>query len=267
MIKVKCKMKKNMMLESFRAELIKLDETEIEIDYVYKKPVFFRKLLGLCTINVNHFSFERAVRFTDIDGNLPSFRSALSYPGILIKYSIQKLTKKYVVKNPKPFLVTDAVDYIEKTITDDCKVLEVGAGNSTLWFLRHGCKVKSIEHNSSWAKDIEENAKKITNGTSAELDLKVFEGEEALEYMSKIDQKFDIILIDSMNFYTSRYESIKILKEKLTADGILVLDNSDGVVNWKAVSEMDGVKSEVFTGYAFNCPFVCQTTVWHASDI
>ena len=62
----------------------------------------------------------------------------------MTKYLIQKLTKKYVVRNAKPFLVTDAVDFIEKNIADGSRVLEVGAGNSTIWFLAHGCRVTSL---------------------------------------------------------------------------------------------------------------------------
>ena len=99
------------------------------------------------------------------------------------------------------------------------------------------------------------------------LEIKVCEGDGALTRMAELDGNYDVILIDSMNAFTSRFESIKILKEKLSLSGILVLDSSDGVVNWKALAEMDGVTSKKITGYAYNCPVVSQTTVWYASDI
>ena len=256
-----------MKLHDFRKELVKLDENEIKIDFEYNNFVFFRRLLGLYKVNVNEYSFQRALRFTDIDGRLPSFKSAIRYPSILIKYAFQKITKKYTVNNPKPFLVVDAVHHIKKHIKPDFNVLEVGAGNSTLWFLKNSCNVISIEHNVAWGLDIKKRSKEILDQTSAELKLEICCGQEAFIYMEEIDKKFDVILIDSMNEYTSRYESIKILQKKLSKNGILVLDNSDGVVNWKAVAEMYGVKSKIYTGYAYNSPFVCQTTIWNASDI
>lgn len=185
----------------------------------------------------------------------------------MTKYLIQKLTKKYVVRNPKPFLVTAALDFIEKNIADGSRVLEVGAGNSTIWFLAHGCRVTSFEHDKDRAKDIENSAKRLRNYLPGMLEIKVCEGDGALTRMAELDGNYDVILIDSMNAFTSRFESIKILKEKLSLSGILVLDNSDGVVNWKALAEMDGVTSKKFIGYAYNCPVICQTTVWYASDI
>jgi len=143
----------------------------------------------------------------------------------------------------------------------------VGAGNSTIWLLSHGCSVTSFEHDKDWAKDIENSAKRLRNYLSGMLEIKVCEGDDALTRMAEFDGNYDVILIDSMNAFTSRFESIKILNEKLSPSGILVLDNSDGVVNWKALAEMDGVTSKKFTAYAYNCPVFCQTTVWHASDI
>ena len=110
-------------------------------------------------------------------------------------------------------------------------------------------------------------AKKAYPNDSKNLQLDICQGSEALHKMSHLSEKFDIVLIDSMNEFTSRFEAIKILKNKVSEDGILVLDNSDGPVNWKAASEMQNVKFERFSGYAYNCPVVCQTTIWQGSDI
>lgn len=254
-------------MENLRSKVIELSERDTSIEYIYIKPVALSKLIGLYKIKVNDFSFNRALRFTDVNGNFPSFSSFLRYPGILVKYLLQKITKKYVVNDPKPFLVTDAVDFIEKHIEEGSRVLEVGAGNSTIWFLAHGCRVTSFEHNRDWARDIEESAKRLKKHIPSMLEIQICEGDEAINSMALLDCDYDVILIDSMNAFTSRFEAIRVLKEKLSPGGILVLDNSDGVVNWKALAEMDGVISKRFTGYAYNCPVVCETTIWSASDI
>ena len=236
----------------------------------YKHPKLLRKILGMYTIRVNDFEFTRCLRFTDIDGYLPSLKSSVVYPIIMLKYLFQKLTKKYTIKNPKPFIVFDAVEYMEKFIASldrQCSVLEVGAGNSSLWFLSKGCKVLSFEHSKEWASDILQHAEKAYPNVSKNLQIDLCQGSEALNKISHVSENFDIILIDSMNEFTSRFEAIKILKNKVSEDGILVLDNSDAPVNWKALSEMQNVKFERFTGYAYNCPVVCQSTIWQGSDI
>lgn len=262
------KLSKEENIARHRAIIENLNEDNIFIEFRYDKPALLRKILGLNTIVVNEFEFMRALRLTDIDGNWPSFRSTMLYPGILIKYFIQKILKKYIVHNPKPFIVVDAVSYIDNFISDNCKVLEVGAGNSTLWFLNKGCQVLSIEHDKEWATEIEMHAKCNKSISNTNFEIRVSEGKEALKFMSELNQKFDIILIDSMNAFTSRYESIKILKEKLSINGILILDNSDGPVNWKAMSEMGNIRNKkTFTGFAYNSSFVCQTTIWKSSDI
>lgn len=148
-----------------------------------------------------------------------------------------------------------------------CSVLEVGAGNSSLWFLSKGCRVLSFEHNKEWANDIMQHAEKAYSNDLKNLQLEICQGSEALRKMSNVSGNFDIILIDSMNAFTSRFEALKILKNKVSANGILVLDNSDGPVNWKALREMQNLKYKRFTGYAYNCPLVCQTTIWRGSDI
>jgi predicted O-methyltransferase YrrM len=257
-------------LNNFKRPIVNLSENDIHIDMQYKNPKPLRKILGMYTIRVNDFEFTRYLRFTDIDGYLPSLKSSVVYPFIMLKYLFQKLTKKYIVKNPKPFIVVDAVEYMEKFIASldrQCSVLEVGAGNSSLWFLSKGCKVLSFEHNKEWASDIVQNAEKAYPNYLKNLQIDVCQGPKALHKISHVTENFDIILIDSMNEFTSRFEAIKILKNKVSEDGILVLDNSDGPVNWKALSEMQNVKFERFTGYAYNCPVVCQTTIWQGSDI
>ena len=263
-------MRSKTSLNNFKRQIVNLSENDIHIDMQYKHPKPLRKILGMYTIRVNDFEFTRYLRFTDIDGYLPSLKSCVLYPFIMLKYLYQKLTQKYTTKNPKPFIVVDAVEYIEKFIARldrQCSVLEVGAGNSSLWFLSKGCKVLSFEHNEEWASEIVQHAKKAYPNDSKNLQLDICQGSEALHKMSHLSEKFDIVLIDSMNEFTSRFEAIKILKNNVSEDGILVLDNSDGPVNWKAASEMQNVKFERFSGYAYNCPVVCQTTIWQGSDI
>ncbi len=252
-----------------KSEISNLDERDIHIEIFYENPVFLRRIFGLYTIKVNQFKFKRFLRLTDFDGWLPSVKSAVFYPFIMFKYFHQKVTKRYVVKSPKPFIVVDAVDYIEKFIGEvgnACKVLEVGAGNSSLWFLKKGCSVLSFEHNAVWADDIVKHARDFSPDIDSKFKIEVCQGFEALKKMSDISEKFDIVLIDSMNEFTSRFEVIKLLKSRVSANGILILDNSDGPVNWRAMAEMQGVKGKRFTGYAYNCPVVSQTTIWHAKD-
>ncbi|GAB1268580.1 hypothetical protein NBRC116493_18330 [Aurantivibrio infirmus] len=258
---------KNHKFSEVRKNLTQLDENEINIQIFYKNESVISRLIGLYSIDINGFNFRIPLRFCDYEGRFPSLASAVRFPFILLGYVINKLTNTYIMKSPKPFIVVDAVKFIEKRISKGTKVLEVGAGNSTLWFLGKGCDVTSVEHDEIWAKEILSRADSSTSVLGGALVIEKRQGNEALTFLNSLNQKYDVILVDCMNAYTSRYEVMKIVRQKLNPNGILVLDNSDGPVNWKAVDLMGASNVRVFTGYAYNCPFVCQTRIWDANGM
>ena len=101
-----------MNFEKLKSSTADLDENEININFFYKSPGFLRRILGLQFTSSNGHESAHALRFQAIDGSLPALTSYLYYLSILCSYIIQKLKQRYIVKNPKPFIVTDAAKFI-----------------------------------------------------------------------------------------------------------------------------------------------------------
>jgi len=59
---------------------------------------------------------------------------------------------------PYPWLHPGVVAYLESLLCPEWRVLEYGAGGSTLWFAERVAKVVSIEHNLEWRTKVRELA-------------------------------------------------------------------------------------------------------------
>src|SRR5205085_11823597 len=97
------------------------------------------------------------------------------------------------------------------------------------------------------------------------LRMHVKEGREALDLIRSFDdESFDLVLVDSMNANTLRYDATEAARSKVKKGGWIVLDNSDAPVNWSAVKLLGEAGRERFTGYAYMTSVVSQTSFWRA---
>jgi hypothetical protein len=201
-------------------------------------------------------------RFTDYEGNRPSWNSIVALPYIAWTYFSSR--KSPVLKNPVPFLVIDAISFLSKIIFPGMKILEAGGGNSTLWFLKKQCHVTTIEHSASWAQIISSHiASNPGVYRASRLDMNVMQGHDAVEFIEhQPDRSFDLVLIDSMNEFTRRNHCMKAALKKVKRGGWMVLDNSDNPVNHAGADLMNDFPQIKFTGYSPMCLFVCQTSFW-----
>jgi hypothetical protein len=207
-------------------------------------------------------SLTANLRFTDYQGYTPSFYSLMKLPYVLQTYLQAK--KQPLMKNPVPFIVVDAIRYLDKIVRPGMRVLEVGGGNSSLWFLSKGVHLTTFEHNSEWAgyvmNEVKNNPLKYHEHR---FNLNVMQGDNTVRAIASMPEKsFDLILIDSMNDYTRRNDCIHAAMNKAKKGGWMVLDNSDNPVNWNGRELLAGREMRRFTGFAPMALFVCQTTFW-----
>ncbi|MCA9907704.1 MAG: hypothetical protein KC519_03580, partial [Anaerolineae bacterium] len=59
-------------------------------------------------------------------------------------------TPGYLFDKPSPWLGFDAIDYLAARISPGWRVFEYGSGGSTLFWLKSGAEVVSIEHDADW---------------------------------------------------------------------------------------------------------------------
>lgn len=198
-------------------------------------------------------------RFQDFDGRSPSLRSIGALPWIA--WTFLRFQLRLLSRRPVPYLAFDAITLLKRVVKPDHRVLEVGGGNSTLWFLSRGARVMTVEHDGGWARAITEEA--MRRFPAVRLDVEVKGGADAIGFISGLpDASFDLILIDCLSSVTSRVEAVRAARSKVVPGGWLVLDNSDFPHNKPAVDLMNDRPSRRFTSYAPMGMAVSQTMIW-----
>lgn len=201
-------------------------------------------------------------RLQDLEGRAPSWSSALRLPRTVATYL--RTRRHALLREPLPFLVWDTIAFLERELRPGARVLEVGAGNSTLWYLRQGALVTSFEHSPEWVERLQRHVEETLGAEVAQrLDLRLAEGDEAIAGIAALpDEHFDLVVVDSKNEHIERPAAVDAARSKLHAGGWMVLDDSDNPANWPAVERMADRERVRFTGYGPMCAVVCQTSLW-----
>ena len=119
------------------------------------------------------------LRLTDFDSNLPSWKSVRRLPWILYR-SLLDRGNPLSCKSPAfPWLPVDAVEFLAVMVRPGWRVLEVGGGNSTLWFAAQRMSVITIEHDERWVEMIGRALPQ-----SADVRLHVAAGQDAIQLIS-----------------------------------------------------------------------------------
>lgn len=232
----------------------------------YKRP-FIDRLTGHYTVawqvGVRDFETSAHVRLTDYTGRLPSLYSVVRLPASIKTWF--ELRHGSPPTQPVPWLVYDAIRELRSLVGPTTKILEIGGGNSTLWFLDRGATVVCVETSEDWARDIE--ARATQRGTVDRLTLEVLGGELARSFvLDQAQASFDLLLVDSLADTRGggcwRPDFVVAGRSKVRRGGYVVLDNSDHPQNWVAAEAMLSCNVKVFTGFTPMGLTVDQTTFW-----
>jgi hypothetical protein len=183
-------------------------------------------------------------------GNLISARAVADIPRVLL----WSVAREVIGRRPiLPWIPFDAVRCIEGLLHPTCRVLEYGAGMSTIWFAeRSGC-VHSIETSQTW-HDTVATMLQERGIHNVRLDLR----EDAPEStdLSDCDGRFDFVLVDG----AQRQASVCAALGSLKPQGSIYLDNTDFGVQWDfyasaertllEAAARDGATVRYFTGFA-----------------
>jgi len=111
---------------------------------------------------------------------------------------------------PVPWLHASAISYLEEIMRPDFRVLEHGAGGSTLWFAERAESVVTVEHDPAWREAIRNwapsNVTLLTalDHTLGQFDLFFIDGEHeqrarCLEQAYKIVKPGGWVVLDNAN--------------------------------------------------------------------
>ncbi len=232
----------------------------------YEKKI--NKLSGSYTVSWNdkgkQYSHKASLRFTDFEWNtinLSSFKYLL--PAI---QTYRQAKKNYIIEKPIPFIVYEAIAFLDKILSPGKKVLEFGSGNSTLWFLEKKCNVTSIEHHELRYKTVHNYAKSASFDKEVikAFSFKNIQKEETWKFLDKTkNESFDLIIVDGANDFNNRNECINRSLSKLKKGGWIVLDNADHPNNWPGGLYLDSLyKRKRFTGFTPMGLYISQTSFW-----
>jgi hypothetical protein len=133
------------------------------------------------------------------------------------------LSRKSVSKKglPLPWYTYPCIDMLSYTRFTGKKILEFGAGHSTLWWGKVASRVVAFEADSAWLKYINERISENTTVHYLDVD-KEAQAARVLEIVG--DERFDVIVIDGLNRFALIEPSVRLLNE----NGAIICDNSEG---------------------------------------
>jgi len=121
---------------------------------------------------------------------------------------------------PSPLLTYDFIDFFSKQELKDKTLVEIGAGESTLYWEEKFNRVISYEHDSVYFNKIKKELKKKTTQLNL-FDRNIFSDKKFLENVKIADY----IMIDNNPNYISRYNfSLYVAQNKKKISSI-ILDN------------------------------------------
>lgn len=121
-----------------------------------------------------------------------------------------------------PWMVPEAVMFMNKRLKNDWKVLEVGSGGSTFFFARRCKKVLAIENFYPYYETIQQAIYKKNIQDS--IELKFVPTAQLIDFLSSLSESYDVISIDHAVHKPSRSECLNAVL-RLWTGNMLVMDN------------------------------------------
>ena len=141
-----------------------------------------------------------------------------------------------------PWYNYSVIDFLNEKLTHEMSVFEFGCGYSTLFYAKRCGRVYSVDVKKDWIIKIETELL-AKNYINAEIFLIENNFSESID---KVEEKFDIIAIDSEDRLACSITAYY----NLAKNGVIILDNSERE-NYVAIFDFfaeRGFKSLTFTG-------------------
>lgn len=144
---------------------------------------------------------------------------------------------------PIPWYTYPAIDLLKQHSFVGKRVLELGGGQSTRWWLGRGAQVVTIEEDAGWAQALSQTDAEVHHVPIDPINRTI---EDIRRIVS--GRVFDVIVIDGH----LREESALYLPRHLAESGAMILDNSEGYGLQATIARL-GLSQVPFWGH---CPGV-----------
>jgi hypothetical protein len=203
--------------------------------------------LNPAKVDESFLNREEVMRISDVGAQLGFGLSVLHERG-LVRADPSALD----VKSPMPLLTWPFLDFLESLELGSCSLLELGAGNSTLWFAQRFGGVRSLETDAGWLEQL--RRVKPPNVSLEAASLAALEA-AAFDYRDE-----DFVLVD---FAGKRTQFLRAFLERLAGRSpLIVLDNADWYRNGAELLAREGYRELSFHGFKSGQSFVSCTSLF-----
>ena len=166
-----------------------------------------------------------------------------------------RTSRKDILDVGIPWLAWPCIDFVEKKITPGMRVLEWGGGGSTLFFLRSGCTVVTLEDHPDWAARLKTYVARLPAPAAERwscVQCPVVTPMDRQRYVEivKDHAPLDLLLVDGPPGI-SRVDCVRSGMDCLKPGGMLVLDNAYDRTLEAVPQILRGWRHHVFWGLAF----------------
>jgi hypothetical protein len=161
---------------------------------------------------------------------------------------------------PIPWWTYGSIQFVDQIVSSTAEVLEIGGGNSTVFWSNRGNQVLTLETNAQWVV-------KILDHVSHKTHIKQIQHASPSCVEDAIgDRKFDVAVNDGPG---DRTLIVDLLLESLKPGGILIWDNSERSEYAKKISEIRnrGWKELSFHGLGPINAYASSTSVFFFDEI
>jgi predicted O-methyltransferase YrrM len=145
------------------------------------------------------------------------------------------------------------------------RVFEWGGGGSTLFFLKKGCRVTTVESNSEWVGHLESEIRKLGGDARDRWHLRFVpvtgnSDPRIDDYIGQVDagSPWDLVMVDGWSRVNCLHRGLPQVK----ACGVLVLDNADQKQFHNIPPLMRGWERHAFRGLGVARSWVTQTDAY-----
>ena len=142
-----------------------------------------------------------------------------------------RILRKSPMESAFPWINYSTIQFMHHIVSKDTKVLEFGAGGSSLFFLERKTNLISIEHEAEWINEVQKRASKkqlmrwshhLISSSQHSSSVPLAD-HYILPLKNIADSSIDLVVVDGRH----RVESVKRAMGKVKPGGSLILDNSD----------------------------------------
>ena len=126
-----------------------------------------------------------------------------------------------------PRLTFDFLDYFKKYDLKDKICVEIGSGDSTIYWSNYFKKIISYENDLNYFNDIKEKTKNMLNVNILKLQKNIFND---VIFKKNINEA-DVVIIDNNSNYIKRKDFCIFVKENKNKNSLIVLDNGTWNIN------------------------------------